>query len=234
MSDCNLEIPKNIFQTHKSLSYVNSSSSYRNCINSWTKHKNSYNYFFYNDQMCDDFIKNNFDDVVYQAYSRLPMAVMKADLWRYCVIYIYGGIYADADAMCLVDPDLFTLPKTLLVGGPENETHLSQWFFAAPKNSPILKTIIDLSVKRILEIPEIKGEHIIHHLTGPGCFTDGIEEFLKSNEKPMFNDKTLYDSYRNDTMCIFNEKTYRTKIIHHFFAGIKPGGWIQERNSKLM
>jgi len=234
MSDCTLEIPKNIFQTHKSSSFINSNHLYTKCVNSWIKHSNKYKYFFYNNKMCDYFIKDNFEDEVYQAYSRLPMAVMKADLWRYCIIYKYGGIYADADAMCLVDPDIFTSPKTLLVCGPENAIHLSQWFFAAPKNSPILKTIIDLSVKRILEIPEIKGEHIIHYLTGPACFTDGIEEFLKANDKPTFNDKTLYDSYRNDTMCVFNVNKYRNNIIHHFFAGIQPDGWIHERNQRLM
>ena len=34
----------------------------------------------------------------------LPIAVMKADLWRYCVIYKYGGIYADADTVCKINP----------------------------------------------------------------------------------------------------------------------------------
>jgi len=184
--------------------------------------------------MCDEFIKDNFEEVVYDAYSRLPMDVMKADLWRYCIIYKYGGIYADADAMCLVNPNLFTSPKTLLVCGPENSSHVSQWFFAAPKNSPILKSIIDLSVKRIYEIQEIKGEHVTHYLTGPGCFTDGIEEFLKTCEKPIFNDKKLYEAYRNETMHVFNSDKYRNLIIQHFFTGLKPGGWCQERNEKLM
>jgi mannosyltransferase OCH1-like enzyme len=232
-----LNIPKNIFQTHKSIDFVNSNSTYKKCMNSWIQHSSAklgnYRYFFYDNEMCDEFIKTNFEEDVYQAYSRLPMAVMKADLWRYCIIYTYGGIYADADAMCLVNPDLFTAAKTLLVCGPENSTHLCQWFFAAPKKSPLLKSIIELSVKRILEISEIKGEHIIHYLTGPGCFTDGIEEFLKTNNKSTFNDRTLYDRYRNETMCVFNYKIYHTKIIRHFFTGLQPGGWTQERNEKL-
>lgn len=238
MSEYNFEIPKNIFQTHKSLSFVNSNVIYKKCMNSWIKHSNSkaesYKYFFYDNAMCDEFIKKNFEERVYQAYSRLPMAVMKADLWRYCIIYAYGGIYADADAMCLVNPDLFTTAKTFLVCGPENKTHMSQWFFSAPKNSPILKTIIDLSVKRILEISEIKGEHIIHYLTGPGCFTDGIEEYLKGQGKPTYSDKRLYERYKNNVMCVFNADKYRNNIIHHFFTGMHAGGWIHERNKKLM
>lgn len=227
------EIPKNIFQTHKSFSHVTSNETLKVCLNSWLKHKKKYKFFFSTDEICDNFMKNEFPGDVYSAYCRLPMAVMKADLWRYCIIYTYGGIYADSDAMCLIDPDILTTPKTLLVCGPENTTHLSQWCFAAPKNSPILKSIIDLSVKRILERPEIKGEHIIHELTGPGCFTDGIEKYLQENEKPRFNDKTLYESYRNNVMYVFNCKNYQ-RFIKHFFTGMKPGGWSEERYNKLL
>mgnify|MGYP003338487358 CR=1 FL=1 len=43
--------------------------------------------------------------------------------------------------------------------------------------------IIGLSIIRILSVKQFKGEHIIHFLTGPGVFTDGIEHFLKINNK---------------------------------------------------
>ena len=61
---------------------------------------------------------------------------------------------------CKINPYIF-INDSLLTIVPENETHLCQWVFSAPKNSPILKSIIDLSVERILNTP-IKGEHIIH------------------------------------------------------------------------
>jgi mannosyltransferase OCH1-like enzyme len=225
-------IPKQVFQTHKSLHYINKNSMLQNCVQSWLKHKNQYKIFFYNDKMCDDFIKNNFSEEVYQAYSRLPMAVMKADLWRYCVIYTHGGIYSDTDAMCMVNPDIFTSPKTLLVCAPENDNmHLCQWCFSAPKNSPILKSIIDLSVKRILETKDIKGEHIVHYLTGPGCFTAGIEKYLNDQNHSVFSEKLKYEEYRNDTMCVFNANRFHTNIIQHHFAGNNQ--WKKERLTLL-
>ena len=112
-------------------------------------------------------MKKHFSEKIYKAYCRLPTAIMKSELWRYCVIYIHGGIYTDSDAECIVTPNIFTSAKSFLVCVPDNNIHLCQWCFAAPKNSPILKSIIDLSVKRILEITEIKGEQISHYLTGP-------------------------------------------------------------------
>jgi mannosyltransferase OCH1-like enzyme len=90
---------KNIFQTHKSVNYINSKPKLVKAMTSWLKYSNTFNYMFYNNTMCDDFIKNNFDEKIYKAYSMLPIAVMKADLWRYCVIYKYGGIYADTDTV---------------------------------------------------------------------------------------------------------------------------------------
>ena len=34
-------------------------------------------------------MKENFSGDVYNAYLKLPIAVMKADLFRYCVVYHY-------------------------------------------------------------------------------------------------------------------------------------------------
>lgn len=227
-------IPKNIFITHRSIEYISKKPELRKSFNSWLKYKSTYKLFFYDDASCDSFIKDNFPENVYRAYSRLPMSVMKADLWRYCILYKYGGIYADADAECNVHPDIFTSPKTLLVFGPEADGRfLCQWCFAAPKNSPILKEIIDLSVARILNIPKIKGEHVIHYLTGPLCFTDGIELYLRKNNKIVFRNKLDYKKYRSNLMCVFDGNTFH-KIIKHHFAGYHHDGWKKERYGKII
>ena len=75
-----VQIPKNIFQTHKSYDYINTKPKLVNAVNSWKKYSNEFNYNFYDNKQCDEFIKNNFDERVYKAYCMLPLAVMKADL----------------------------------------------------------------------------------------------------------------------------------------------------------
>jgi len=226
-------IPKNIYQTHKSISYINAKPKLLTALKSWIKHSEEFNYFFYSNKMCDDFIKNNFDEKVYKAYSRLPLAVMKADLWRYCIIYKYGGIYADADTICKINPNIF-INDSLLTVAPENEVHFCQWTFSAPANSPILKTIIDLSVERILNMDEIKGEHIVHHLTGPGLFTNGIENYLKENNKPIFLNKKNYFKYSDPIIRVFNYDNFHNKFIKHLFTGQDNDGWCNERFNKLV
>jgi len=228
-------IPKNIFQTHKSINYIKSKPKLVNAVKSWMKYNRSDNfkYHFYDDKMCNDFMKHFFDGPTYEAYQRLPLSVMKADLWRYCVIYKFGGIYADVDTICNISPNIF-INESLLCLVPENSTHLCQWVFSAPPNSPILKSIIDLSTERILNTIEIKGEHIIHYLTGPGVFTNGIELFLKENNKVTFENKKNYYKYPDSILNVFNYDVFHKKIVIHLFTGQDEDGWCDERFKKLM
>ena len=231
-----LVIPKFIFQTHKSLNYVRNKPKIMNALNTWRKHINSgYKYKFFTDEQCQSFmetvmIKEDFGRDLLRAYNKVPLAVMKADLWRYCIIYEYGGIYADADALCMGDINIFTMPKTKLIMGPENNVHYCQWTFSAPPKSPVLKHVILLAIKRILNTPIIKGEHIIHELTGPGVWTDGINSY--------YSDTSIVKS--KDPRFIYNNKelvclkhTIFHKVIGHLFAGQDADGWCQERDRFL-
>lgn len=49
----------------------------------------------FNDTECHNFIRDNFPNQVLEAYDTLIPTAFKADLWRYCVLYIHGGIYLD-------------------------------------------------------------------------------------------------------------------------------------------
>jgi mannosyltransferase OCH1-like enzyme len=229
-------IPKNIYQTHKSFNYILNNKDLRDAYLSWNKLKSSgFNHYFYDNAMCDRFIKDNFEKRIYDAYCMLPLPVMKADLWRYCIIYKYGGIYADLDTISLYDPHIF-LSDGLLTIVPENSTHLCQWVFSAPKESPLLKTIIDLSIERIEQTPKpIKGEHIIHYLTGPGLFTDGIEKYLSKNNYPLFKmDRTRYRNYPYNVIRVFNHINFHKGIVKHLFTGSRPDGWAKQRDKLLL
>ena len=50
---------------------------------------------YYDDTGARDFIINNYPSEVLWAYDKLIPGAYKADLWRYCVLYINGGIYVD-------------------------------------------------------------------------------------------------------------------------------------------
>jgi len=58
-------------------------------------------FHLYDENDCREFIKNNFEADVLDAYDSLIPCSFKSDLWRYCVLYINGGIYMDIKYRCI-------------------------------------------------------------------------------------------------------------------------------------
>jgi len=232
-----LVIPKRIFQTHKSVEYVRSKPELVRAVNSWRRYVPEFGYYFYTDKMCDDFMRTEmipiFGEKIYNVYTSLPIKVMKADLWRYCVIYKYGGIYADVDAICKLSPHFFVKFPSMLVGAPEDSIHLCQWTFAAPARSPLLKEIIELTMERVISVVRMHGEHIIHYLTGPGVFSDAIDHMLILNKMKTFTDRTKYEIHKNNIFYCYNHGFFHSNLIQHLYTGSKPGGWCAERDRLL-
>jgi len=52
-------------------------------------------HYLFNDADCRAFIAKEYPDDVLYAYDQLIPTAFKADLWRYCVLYKYGGVYLD-------------------------------------------------------------------------------------------------------------------------------------------
>ena len=59
------------------------------------KNNPRFNYFLFDDNDCREFIRTHFKPDVLDAYDRLIPGAYKADLWRYCILFIKGGIYLD-------------------------------------------------------------------------------------------------------------------------------------------
>jgi mannosyltransferase OCH1-like enzyme len=58
-------------------------------------------FHLYDENHCREFIKNNFEVDVLDAYDSLIPCSFKSDLWRYCILYINGGIYMDIKYRCV-------------------------------------------------------------------------------------------------------------------------------------
>jgi len=53
------------------------------------------NYFLWDNEKIISLIEKNFSPEVINSYKKLHAYTAKADLARYCILYIYGGIYSD-------------------------------------------------------------------------------------------------------------------------------------------
>ena len=54
-----------------------------------------FEHYLFDEDDCHTFIQLNFQKDVLDAYNKLIPSSYKSDLWRYCVLYINGGIYMD-------------------------------------------------------------------------------------------------------------------------------------------
>jgi mannosyltransferase OCH1-like enzyme len=54
-----------------------------------------FTFYLFDDNDCREFIQQYFDYSIMNAFDRLIPGAYKADLFRYCILYIYGGIYLD-------------------------------------------------------------------------------------------------------------------------------------------
>jgi hypothetical protein len=67
-------------------------------------------YKFYADEDAASFLSTHFPAEVREAYDALLPGAFKADLFRYCVLLIHGGVYADVDIMLESALDLSVPP----------------------------------------------------------------------------------------------------------------------------
>jgi len=90
-------IPKYLFQT-----YIDSKRVPQKVFDNIKKFASDYNYYFFDDHQAEQFLKEFYIPIVLQKFKELHGA-HKADLLRYCLLYIFGGVYLDIKTI-LVKP----------------------------------------------------------------------------------------------------------------------------------
>jgi hypothetical protein len=69
------------------------------CQASWKQNFHEFEYRFWNDDEIDELVKNCFPQY-WPMYNEFPIHILKIDFVRLCLMYEYGGIYADLDYYC--------------------------------------------------------------------------------------------------------------------------------------
>jgi mannosyltransferase OCH1-like enzyme len=93
----NAVIPFNIFQTWHTKDLPPDMAEN---VKQLKENNPEFEHYLFDDNDCREFIKQNFKRDVLYAFDALIPGAYKADLWRLCVLYIYGGIYMDIKLKC--------------------------------------------------------------------------------------------------------------------------------------
>lgn len=89
-------IPKNIYICDKELKYI------ENYSKNWKRLNPDYNIVLYDDELIKEFFLKEYTQTHCDIFNFIEDGPIKADFWRICVLYKYGGVYVDADAEPLI------------------------------------------------------------------------------------------------------------------------------------
>lgn len=105
-NDQSSTVPLNIFQTWYTKDLP---PSIQESVTAIQEMNPEFQHYLFDDNECRTFIKENYHSDVYLAYETLVPGAYKADLWRYCILYKYGGIYLDVKFVPVNDFKLINL-----------------------------------------------------------------------------------------------------------------------------
>jgi len=70
---------------------------------------------YFNDHSCHNFIKDHLPELVLNAYTSLIPPAYRADLFRYCALYILGGVYMDLTNRFVKNYDIFDSDYDMII-----------------------------------------------------------------------------------------------------------------------
>ena len=100
-----------------------------------------FNVYLYDEDDCREFIKNHFPPDLLNTYNTLIPCSYKSDLWRFCMLYINGGIYLDIKYQCVNNFKFIALTeKEYFVKDLKKDVYTAL-IITLPKNEILLKCI---------------------------------------------------------------------------------------------
>lgn len=204
-----LKIPRIIIQTHKNLLFKN--REYYDASRSWILKNPGYTYIFYDNNDCRLFLLKYFNPIVSFAWYKIKPGAFKSDLFRYCILFILGGIYADFDTICtksieeIIDSNTFSL----FIREPNNRPHkIWNAIIFSSKHNPILKKSIDICVSNIIR-RRYTNSHL--DLTGPGVLGASLNLI---NNKRLYMKHQIGKHYKHGLNYIIGQNTNINRIIN--------------------
>lgn len=173
-----------------------------------------YQYCRYSGKQANNMMQS-FHPRVYQGYKTLLCPWYKRTMWKYCCLYLYGGVYIDADCH-MYGPIPDVKDSDYLIVGPSDS------FIASSAKNQILKDMIINMVENIESRfygnnpEEVLGnlKQIITssfgHTTDPLVTTAGTITILETKKNTCYWQKQRLYSYNNHDGC----KSWKTRQVY--------------------
>jgi len=203
---------------------------------------------FYTNSSIRAFLLKHFPPDVHEAFTMInPMyGACVSDFFRYCVLYVCGGIYMDIKAFISYDlTDMFdkldTIPmrnklvvsywpmsrirgiQSTELNHPDGE--IMNWVMCCTPGHPVMRTVIDIMCRNIRQwnmSRTVYGEKInVLRLTGPLFLTRTLLNLMDTEpgiyiDDSMINKHFRYSYYTNSVFIRNDQTLYKEGGITHY------------------
>lgn len=167
---------------------------------SWIGLNSEYEYRFCDDADIINFLKADFPEYL-DGYNKLKYGASKADLWRYLIMYKYGGVYADIDCKCIKPLRDWVEPDAAFVTQLGTNKDICQWLIITVPGNPVFLKAAEKTLQnsennnrkaayygfefiqdKLLirkNVPLIKFNHEVLGLSGPPVLQEAAEDCFR-------------------------------------------------------
>ena len=145
-------IPRIMWQTHKA-SWPDVPAGIGRAAASWYRLNPEYEYVYYSDAAMRKFVRREGWRVsgFERAFESVSTGAGRCDLWRYLLVYLRGGVYADMDSKLWRPLRSFVGASDEAVSGVGHDEHgLEQWVLLYRRSHPLLRRALELAVRNVL------------------------------------------------------------------------------------
>jgi mannosyltransferase OCH1-like enzyme len=157
---------------------------FRDCHQKWIDLNDTIIIKWYSKEDCNNFMKEQMGSDILECYNALKPMAFKADLFRLCVLYLYGGVYADSHTtpyISIRDMMKGCVGDNLFISVLDNKqsgSGIHNGIIITEPKHPFIKQYIDSIVENV------KNRRYTDHLlavTGPICFSRSVNKVLGRN-----------------------------------------------------
>ena len=201
------KIPNNVYQTWENRFL---GKTHARSLNDFRNNNPTLSFYLYEKEKRDKYIQTNWGDhQISRIYFKSLFGPLRADIFRYCILYDLGGYYFDIAKACKtplnelhgknhegiitfednecfyppIDKEIFNLKR------PFN--YFLQWGLAfSPRHSFLYQLINEISKNytfyknKVFHNPKLA----ILNFTGPGMYTKVMRDYISNNQDHRFNE----------------------------------------------
>ena len=194
-------------------------------VETWKNKNPQYTHQIFSEETAKEFIEKEYGLEMARNFDFCHHPAMKSDLFRVAYLYKKGGIYVDADEVCLrpMDDLLLIDNRVDFIASVAEGTpgYIHNWFLATIPGSRVLELAIEDvdDTLRSNRLSNRRGD--LWHVTGPGLITRAVGRFIAEQN----------GNEVNSDVKLITEKHYRSFSIEQTmsYKGTLSGNWRNAR-----